>query len=500
MLYFLTPISQIIIKQINKIKDVSLFLHLGDLTQFGVLQDYEYALDVFQNFKPLSEAPFLCLIGNHDAENVGYLLFEELIGERYVKFETDHIYLIGVDSTKPDLAGGIIHHDTVDTLEERLRKPDRENKIKIVCFHHQLIPIPNTGKERSAIDDSGNVLKMLINTETDLVLNGHRHISNLYEMNTQQKDMFIFNAGTFSCNKTRYRELFTYAIIDIQDNTLHFKVLPVINSNFKTEINREITYYNLRKINPKEKPYCKFIQIANTLISNSQQEENKEIVDKAFDEINKIPDVDLIVHCGNLTKNSLEEEYKVAKKTLKSLKKPYIIVPGYSDMKPPAWEFWDKYIGNQNPIFENDKIYFQGLNSTTTDSPVGFVGRKRLNQTIDTILKQSHQKIIGTTFFHNAVPTPLSVWRTELSDSGEVLSQFARSQVDLILNSTPSINFNTKIENSIFSNGGNLNKNHFYPSYLEILIFKDGLTVFKEHNLENDKISEIGKYELRILS
>jgi hypothetical protein len=175
-------------------------------------------------------------------------------------------------------------------------------------------------------------------------------------------------------------------------------------------------------------------------------------------------------------------------------------VPGSSDMKPPAWEFWGKYIGNQNPSFENEKIYFQGLNSTTTDSPVGFVGRKRLNQTVERILRHSHRKIIGTVFFHTSVPTPLSVWRTDLTDSGDVLSQFARSQVDLVLNSTPSINFNIKIENSVFSNGGNLYKNHFDPSFLEILIYKDGLTLLKEHNLAKNEVSIIGKYELNILS
>ncbi|GAH57404.1 unnamed protein product, partial [marine sediment metagenome] len=64
-----------------------------------------------------------------------------------------------------------------------------------MCFHHQLIPIPNTGKERSAIDDSGDMLKMLLETKADLVLNGHRHTSNLYTVSSSEKDLFIFNAG-----------------------------------------------------------------------------------------------------------------------------------------------------------------------------------------------------------------------------------------------------------------------------------------------------------------
>ena len=91
------------IEIVNKIKDVSLFLHLGDITQSGTLMDYEYALDKMEQFKPISKAPLQYLIGNHDSLNVGYLLFEEFIGERHFEYEDANIYLIGIDSTKPDL-------------------------------------------------------------------------------------------------------------------------------------------------------------------------------------------------------------------------------------------------------------------------------------------------------------------------------------------------------------------------------------------------------------
>ncbi len=66
-------------EKINKIKDASVFLHLGDITQMGTLLDYEYALEQFKKFEPLSKnSKMIFLIGNHDAMNVGYLLFEEI--------------------------------------------------------------------------------------------------------------------------------------------------------------------------------------------------------------------------------------------------------------------------------------------------------------------------------------------------------------------------------------------------------------------------------------
>ncbi|MFX0147886.1 MAG: metallophosphoesterase family protein [Candidatus Hodarchaeota archaeon] len=486
------------IKKVNKIRGVSLFLHLGDITHNGTLLEYEYAMEQFEKFKPISNSPMMILIGNHDALNVGYLLFEEMIGRRHYEYEDDELYVIGIDSTKPDLPGGIIHHNVREAVRKRLMEPERENKFKIVCFHHQLIPIPNTGKERSAIDDSGDMLKMLLEEKVDLVLNGHRHTSNLYTVSSSEKDLLIFNAGTFCCNKTRYRDLFSYAVIDIEENRVEFKILPVLDTNSKKEIFREINYYVPLKLEKVKEPICRFIQISNSLVSEEDQE-NETVFNKAINTINQMNNVDLIVHAGNLTKNSYKTEYQIAKDKLARFNFPYIVVPGYTDSIPPAWEYWSQYIGESDPFYENEKLFFQGINSTTLDSTIGFIGRRRLNKFIEKVLSLSHEKIFGVCCFHSLIPTPLSVWRTELIDSGDVLSQFALSQIDLVLNSSPSISFNVKIENTVISNGGNLGSKRFDPVFIEIELFEKGLVILKEHNIRTGEIRIIGNYYISIL-
>ncbi len=489
------------VEKINKIKDVDLFLHLGDITQNGTLLDYEFAVEQMKKFKPVSKAPLEYLIGNHDALNVGYLLFEELIGEgkRYFEFEDDELYVLGIDSSKPDQNSGVIHHKTIDNVRKRILQEDRCEKLKVVCFHHQLIPIPNTGKERSAIDDSGNMLQMLLESETDLVLNGHRHISNLYTVSSPKKDLYVFNAGTLSCTKTRYRELNTFSIIDIENNRLTFRILPVFELSFRKEIPRTIKHYTYRVISKKENPYCKFIQLSNSLITEDS-DWNNTTFDNAIKKINSIPNIDLVVHAGNLTQNSYKEEFKIAKEKFNILKHPYIVVPGHTDSRPPAWRYWQQYFGSLDPLFQNDKIVFKGMNSTTQDSKTGFIGRKKLREFIEKVLSLSHQKIFGVCCFHNLIPTPLSVWRTELIDSGDVLSQFARSQIGIVLNHSPSISFNVKIENSVFSNGGNLQGNYFNENLIEIDIYKDGLINLTEHDLKTGKKRIIGKYNIIILT
>ncbi|MFX0075191.1 MAG: metallophosphoesterase family protein [Candidatus Hermodarchaeota archaeon] len=485
-------------EKVNKIKNASIYLDLGDITHLGTLLDYEYALDQHKKLKLNSNTPIIRLIGNHDALNVGYLLFEEMIGDRHDVYEDDEIFIFGIDSTKPDLPGGIIHHNVINTVKEELEKPEREDKFKVICFHHQLIPIPYTGKERSAIDDSGDMLKMLLEAKADLVLNGHRHISNLYTVSSSEKDLFIFNAGTFSCNKTRYREMFTYAIIDIEGNDLSFKIIPILESNTTREILREVNYYVPLQIERNQKPIANFIQLSNSLITENTEDEICNL-DRAIEKINKISDVDLVVHTGNLTKNSFKDEFRLARDKLHQLDHPFIAVPGFTDSKPHAWEYWKQYFGEFNPLFENDTIYFQGMNSTTLDSKDGFIGRRKLNNFIDKVLSLSHQKLFGVGFFHNLIPTPLSVWRTELNDSGDVLFQFAHSDIDLVLNSSPSISFNVKIENTIFSNGGNLNSKYFDEVFIETNIYKKGLVVVKEHNLKTGKVKVIGNYYITIL-
>ena len=287
--------------------------------------------------------------------------------------------------------------------------------------------------------------------------------------------------------------------IDILNNNLNFRVFPILEQTSTREINRKIKFYSTRNLSQGEKPYCKFIQVSNSLI---EEQSNKSVTnfDNAIDYINDISDVDLVVHAGNLTKNSYKEEFRIAKEKLKKIKYPYLVVPGYTDSHPEAWKYWNHYIGDLNPLYENYKIYFKGINSTTLDSKTGFIGRKKLRKFLEKVLNFSHKKIFGVCCFHSLIPTPSSVWRTELIDSGDALSQFARSQIDLVLNSTPSISFNLKIDNTIFCSGGDLRSKHFESKIIEINIYRDGLFIIVEHNLDTGFKRVIGKYNINILT
>ncbi|MFX1518868.1 MAG: metallophosphoesterase family protein, partial [Promethearchaeota archaeon] len=157
------------------------YFHLGDVVEKGTLAEYLYSQELL---KPIKHK-FHFIPGNHDARNVGYKLYEEFYGEREFEIETriggERFYITGLDSSIPDQNSGRIGRRELHTLSKRLSQLD-DDEIKIVLFHHHLLPIPNTGRERSTIDDAGDTLKVLLDYNVDVVVNGHRHISNVYRV------------------------------------------------------------------------------------------------------------------------------------------------------------------------------------------------------------------------------------------------------------------------------------------------------------------------------
>jgi len=484
------------IDQINKLKNIDYIIHLGDLTQNGTLDDYEYTKALMGDFK--HQIPIKFVIGNHDALNVGYLLFEEMIGERHFVIEDEQFFLIALDSSMPDLATGKINYRTLMRIRNLLL--DRPEKMKVVCFHHQLIPIPHTGKERSAILDSGDMLRVLKECGVHLVLNGHRHISNLYTINFGSQDMLTFNSGTFSSNKTRYRENLTYNVIEINNDIFKFNIIPIFQpENFKKEIFRKISSYSYRQKKENEKPYCKIIHLFDTSLSPDIKK-SEETFDNFIQKINEQEDISIVLHSGNVTKNSYKEEYKFAKEKLKEIKYPYVLVPGTNDVKPFGYDLWLKNIGYLDSIYEDDIIVVSAIDTTTFNSKLGRIGRRRIKEISDRTFKKSREKIICVLCHHEIIPTPSSVWTTELVDAGDVLSRFALSQINLVLTSSSGISYNTKIDNSIFSSVASLKKDHFGEVFVEIHLYKDGLVEFYEQNLTENKISVIGKYNMKLFT
>ena len=182
------------IAEINELKP-DIVVCSGDLTTFGFKEEFAQA----KRYLDTVECDALVVVpGNHDSRNVGYVHFEQLIGERSSVVRRDGISVVAVDSTEPDLDHGQIGRGRYGWIEQQFEEPAR---LKVFVLHHHLLPIPGTGRERNVVHDAGDTLEVLQRARVNLVLSGHKHVPYAWRL----EDLFVVNAGTVSSMRVRGR-------------------------------------------------------------------------------------------------------------------------------------------------------------------------------------------------------------------------------------------------------------------------------------------------------
>jgi 3',5'-cyclic AMP phosphodiesterase CpdA len=164
----------------------------GDLTTEGFRQEFKSWVAYAQRL----ESPVLTVPGNHDARNVGYLHFEELIGERHWAVDVRGVRIVGIDSSEPDINEGQVGRERYEWIRERFDVPA---DLKVFVLHHHLLPIPGTGRERSTVMDAGDLLEVLITAGVNIVLSGHKHVPYVWRL----ENLYVANAGTVASLRVR---------------------------------------------------------------------------------------------------------------------------------------------------------------------------------------------------------------------------------------------------------------------------------------------------------
>ncbi|MBS7650041.1 MAG: metallophosphoesterase [Candidatus Bathyarchaeia archaeon] len=181
-------------------------VHTGDLTDNGVLADYEFAVEKLKmiRFKVIVAA------GNHDERNYGQSLFREMISPLEYEVDEGKYRFFVVNSPQPDRDEGRLGRRRQSYLEERFRKLPADS-FKILVFHHHLVPVPYSGRETNVLEDAGDILEMVLRFDVNLILMGHRHVRRVLRI----EDTMLVNAGTLSSTRTRGRFGHSFNIIEI---------------------------------------------------------------------------------------------------------------------------------------------------------------------------------------------------------------------------------------------------------------------------------------------
>lgn len=201
--YFVPNMMQRVITELNELGP-DVVINTGDLTNEGYRQEYKTWLAYAERI----EAPMHTVPGNHDARNVGYLHFEELVGPRYWSVDVQGVRIVGVDSSEPDLNEGMIGRMHYGWIQQQFQV---DAAVKVFVLHHHLLPIPGTGRERNIAIDAGDVLEELVTAGVNIVLSGHKHVPYVWHL----ENLWIANAGTVASLRVRGYTKPCYNVVEI---------------------------------------------------------------------------------------------------------------------------------------------------------------------------------------------------------------------------------------------------------------------------------------------
>jgi 3',5'-cyclic-AMP phosphodiesterase len=223
--YFVPNLMNRVIVEVNELGPDAVIVS-GDFTNFGYRQEFKTAAAYLERLS----SPVYSVPGNHDARNVGYVHFEELIGPRHWSVDVRGVRVVGADSSEPDLDHGQIGRERYEWIREEFSAPA---ELKVFVIHHHLLPVPGTGRERNIVYDAGDLLELLIEAGVNVVLTGHKHVPYVWRL----ENLYVVNAGTCASLRLRGHTKPCYNVVEFEGSEVRiYRKFPfggsVLNAHF----------------------------------------------------------------------------------------------------------------------------------------------------------------------------------------------------------------------------------------------------------------------------
>ena len=208
--FFKPDIFDLLVNEINSEINPDCIIITGDLTDDGLLGQFERAYKEINRLNCLKK---IVIPGNHDYRHTGYLLFKKFFPSKNPIYDFKDLVILTLSTARPDRDEGEVGYRQNQWMETTLTKINND-KLKIIVMHHHLISIPDTGTDKVIIYDAGDTLRACLQSSVDLVLCGHKHRPWLWNLGSLK----LAYAGTAS--STRFRGFFqnSYNIIEIDSN------------------------------------------------------------------------------------------------------------------------------------------------------------------------------------------------------------------------------------------------------------------------------------------
>jgi len=217
-----------VLREVNKANPDAIII-TGDITDEGYIHEYKSVKSYIESFTCETK---LILPGNHDSRNEGYMIFEEMFKTRYPYYSNDKTVIVGIDSSTPDLDDGHIGRANYEYIKERFNNP---GKIKMMAMHHHLIPIPGTGRERHIPVDAGDVLKLCMDMNVDIVISGHKHLPWIWNM----EGILFITGGTATSRRLKGNSYPSFNIYSLTEGVFDIKEYNVRDSVYTDRLKKE---------------------------------------------------------------------------------------------------------------------------------------------------------------------------------------------------------------------------------------------------------------------
>ena len=451
--------------------DFDAFVHSGDVSQSGRSEEFQAA----RRFLDRVRVPSIVTSGNHDARSGGQALFDKYIGSpRGVKEVGDAVFIY-VDSAAPDRDEGRLGKVKFDLIREALHE-HHHAPIKVVVLHHHVIPVPMTGRERNVLANAGDLLNMLLRFDVDLVLAGHKHYPNVYKV---ENTVFV-NAGTVSGQKTRFGDVNSYNVINIEPDELTVETRR-LNGNTDVQTfdrTRTHVYYEFGE------RLTRIAQVSNSFISDSRTFLPR-CFERAVNRINRL-EPDVVVHCGGVVEEGILRNYHKVADLLTDLKPPLISTPAGRDLNYLGYHLFPRFMGPIDQDWSNEHVFLQGTCSSQYDSPIGVLGTTERKALFDQ-MSDRPQPVQGLFLHHNLVPVPHAREKGLLEDAGDLLRDCVDSDVDLIFTGTSSHASAVQVGGTIVLNANSLSsvyqRSTFGHSFNIVDIYENAVAAFELNSL-----------------
>lgn len=467
--------------------DADLVVCSGDAVHQGLRDEYELSVSFLNKF----EHPVVYAIGNHDVRNVGRGMFEELVGPAEGVYEADDYFLLVFDSTIPDLNNGRFGRRAIRRLRHALRDAPRD-KLKLVMFHHHLLPIPNTGRERNVLEDAGTVLKTILDYDVDIVFNGHRHMPNFYQINTT----LVSNAGGFSCHKVRAGGDHSFNVLSVyEDGEVQTRTY---NIESRTKSEKSMSHRDPGRVHTfTGSRLTRIVHISDTHFT-PLREFRANVFQRGVEIINRLAP-DLVVHTGDVTHEGLPQDFEMAEKYLSQIDAPLLMVPGPHDMVHLGHELFEEHFCDLMHVYDGE-VGIVPVDTAKFDDPNGLFGRDELYRVLERLREFDEDKPRLVMFHHHLVPIPNTREKHLLEDAGDVLRALVDERVDMILTGHRHTSDAVTVDDTVLVNANTFSSRRAQQQYQNtfnvIDITTGGLAVVKERNIATKMGDIMGIFKL----